>query len=622
MDYFKDKMVAPLSVNILYNKTSTFGVSKDAALIEKVLKKIQNGIQHPISKARLLDMREPHVHCDIQFHLEIPIFSAIPWSKTNIMLVNPEQWVYAFDSYVHAFDALLFRDSVSMEQFKEDFSKKGLRTDNLYVVPWCSDWNVSELSKQIYGKNGDLGFVCFLAGSTNKYEYLKELIPFWREGDPQLTVYTTRKDFEEGLVGVGLSSNITVKCVDLDVDSQKRISCLFRGHLICSRGEGFGYAAANSEAVGAFSIMNYLPVFAETFTEPYGVSWVSNSYSEKSEKVRYSLAGSGKNIRGELEVAFKTFSEIDFEDVRKFRQSLSQKRFESTCAVFTDIFKTLVGYISERKPWCKHYPPVVYSDDCPPISIITPTYSRSKLIEIAFHNLLATDYPHNKIEWIVVEDNETKDKMNTESIVSFQIQVPKIKLKYIPIEGRMSIGEKRNLGIENATHDIILFMDDDDHYPTTSFRRRVSWLLKGYKGNQAPGSAEIACCTTLALYDLKKGVSAVNVPPFDIPFSQRISEATLTFKKSAWLERKFPHVSVSEGEDWISGREDKVIEIPPQQIIVAFSHGANKSGRRIPPSENPPGCFWGFPKEYLIFIHKLAGVDVEIEGEKRNSKKK
>jgi hypothetical protein len=26
-----------------------------------------------------------------------------------------------------------------------------------------------------------------------------------------------------------------------------------------------------------------------------------------------------------------------------------------------------------------------------------------------------------------------------------------------------------------------------------------------------------------------------------------------------------------------------------------------------------PGCFWNFPKEYLVWIHKMAGVEVEEE---------
>jgi hypothetical protein len=47
------------------------------------------------------------------------------------------------------------------------------------------------------------------------------------------------------------------------------------------------------------------------------------------------------------------------------------------------------------------------------------------------------------------------------------------------------------------------------------------------------------------------------------------------------------------------------------QIIVAFSHGTNQSSRRIPPTDQKPACFWGFPKEYLVFVHGLAGVQIE-----------
>jgi len=254
-----------------------------------------------------------------------------------------------------------------------------------------------------------------------------------------------------------------------------------------------------------------------------------------------------------------------------------------------------------------HCPPILTVEDCPSISIVTPTYNRRSMMEIAFHNLMATDYPKNKIEWIVVEDHEDSTKMASELVMSFQVNNPTITVKYIPIQGRMSIGMKRNLGTENASHDIVLFMDDDDHYPVTSFRRRVAWLLKG-----GTGYNEIAACTTIALYDLVRGVSAVNVPPYGLSFGKRISEATLTFRRSAWLNRKFDDVSVSEGESWIAGRENVCIELPPQQILVAFSHKTNSSSRRIPPSDvKEVACFWNFPKEYLVFIHGLAGIEIE-----------
>jgi glycosyltransferase involved in cell wall biosynthesis len=238
-------------------------------------------------------------------------------------------------------------------------------------------------------------------------------------------------------------------------------------------------------------------------------------------------------------------------------------------------------------------------------------------MDIAFHNLMATDYPKNKIEWIVIEDNEDSTQMASEKVVNFQVNNPEIQVKYVPIQGRMTIGQKRNIGVENATNEIVLFMDDDDHYPVTSLRRRVAWLTKGYRNadsSMPDARASIAFCTTIALYDLVRGVSAVNVPPWGLGLGKRISEATLTFYKSAWLSRKFDDVSVAEGETWITGREGLCIEMPPQQVIVAFTHRGNSSSRRVPPADAKEiACFWGFPKEYLMFIHKLAGIEVEEE---------
>jgi glycosyltransferase involved in cell wall biosynthesis len=228
------------------------------------------------------------------------------------------------------------------------------------------------------------------------------------------------------------------------------------------------------------------------------------------------------------------------------------------------------------------------------------------LLDIAFHNLLATDYPLDKIEWVVVEDHEDSTQMASEKIMNFQVNNPKLKIKYIPIQGRMSIGQKRNLGVENSSNDFILFMDDDDHYPETSIRRRVAWLTKH------PWAPKAVGCTTIACYDLLRGVSAVNTPPWDLPLGQRISEATLCFYKQWWQDRHFSFKQdTSEGDDFVKGREAEFLEIPPQQMIVAFSHKKNVSGRRIPADDAKPGCFWGFPKEFLIYIHKLAGVEVE-----------
>ena len=52
-------------------------------------------------------------------------------TNDKVILVNPEQWSYSYDAYVHAFDALLFRDSHSANAFQADFQKKGIRYERL-----------------------------------------------------------------------------------------------------------------------------------------------------------------------------------------------------------------------------------------------------------------------------------------------------------------------------------------------------------------------------------------------------------------------------------------------------------------------------------------------------------
>jgi hypothetical protein len=260
-----------------------------------------------------------------------------------------------------------------------------------------------------------------------------------------------------------------------------------------------------------------------------------------------------------------------------------------------------INFIEENGSFSPPLPPLLKIEDCPHISVITLVYNRPKFIENACLNLLSTDYPKDKIEWIVVDDSEA-DKSPSNRVVQFQGQFPGV-VTYIPLTKKTSIGAKRNMAIERAKNDVILMMDDDDHYPVTSFRRRVAYLTKGLRAYGC------AVCTAIAMYDLNTGVSAVNVPPFDISLGKRCSEATLTFTKEFWLQKKFPEVDISEGEGFLEGREWQVAEMPLQQIIVALSHSTNTSRRKTPVGD--PGCFWGFPKELLEFLHGLVGVKIE-----------
>jgi hypothetical protein len=585
-----------LRATVLYQKGNAHGLQDDVVVIQRLLAALSP--RGTLSTPILADLREPLSLSDVQIHLEIPVYGAIPWGHVNLLLVNPEQWSYAYDAYVHAFDAIFFRDALTAELFRQDFMAKGIPSDHLYTLPWCDSWEVDTVMAPVKTP----GFVCFLGGSSNKYEYVKALLPHWTAADPPLRVYTTREDVAKTLQSLqNLAASVTVLHKNLSGAECKTLSREAEGHLVVSQAEGYGYAAAHAETMGAFAIMNRLPVWEADYASFGGVAWLSDE-TTPSGSVRCDLARPGPRVREELDAAFAQFQRGHA--TSSLRKRNAGKRFDTLVEVSRSTFDRLFALARERREVKTHRPPLLYPKDCPAISIVTPTYHRQKLFDIALHNLLLTDYPRDKIEWVIVEDGTDPALSAREKIISFQLQVPELSIRYIPLDNcHTTIGEKRNIGVEHTSHEIVLFMDDDDHYPQTSFRRRVAWLLCNDK-------KKIASCTTLPLYDLVSGVSAVNVPPYHLPLSQRISEATLTFHKSAWRERPFPAVSLSEGEGWIEGREHEVTEMQPQQLVVALTHGQNHSGRRIPPA-GPPSCFWGFPEQMLVFLHGLAGVEVE-----------
>lgn len=549
---------------ILYNKSNPFGIQRDV-----------QGIMESISgkKVKCADPLEPPMACGVAVHLEIPVYMWMPWAAVNIFVVNPEWFEVAWVPYMDRFKYVIYKDSLSAE---EAIAAGYVRKEQVKVIPWGASQPAELETKQ---GNVNTGFVWFLGGSKNKRAYVPKLLKLWRDTYPPLRIYSAEP------LDISGTSNVRFEAIDLDVKERSGLAKFFRGHVACSEAEGFSYAAAEAEWYGAFTILNELNCYVCDYKDKEGA---------------YIFDGTQED----LDRAIQLFEKADLNIIagnRKFEADSRYKKFQAAFA------KLLTDVLTLEMP--AQLPPVIRREDCPPISIVTLMYNRRKFFELACHNILSTDYPLEKIEWLIVEDSDDPTEDASDLITKAANSSNSVKIVYIPLKKRISVGAKRNIGVERATNDIILMLDDDDHYPTTSFRRRVAWL-------QHPWKPKAVAATTIACYDLVKGISAVNVPPLQIPLAQRISEATLTFYKSWWLEKQFPtSVQVGEGEEFLSGREKDLLEIPPQQIIVAFSHGKNASSRRIPSGDDiKPGCFWGFPKEFLIFIHKLAGINVVEDG--------
>ena len=570
-------------VTIIANKSNVFGISKDVDALRGIF-------ESRSATVRVCDPLEPPSYTDVAVHLEAPSYVWMPWAGQNILIVNPKWFVVdAWRPYLARFDSIIVKDSITQRIFEEEF---GLEK-KVICIPWALAEAEATAATAVKPLNE---FLWITGASKSKRAFVPVLLAAWKESYPRLLITSTT---DMDLSGVTIPSNVEIRVGDLSPAARTELAAMHKGHVCCSMAEGFGYTAAEAEAVGAFTILNSLPVYASDYPAySSGVSYLPSTL--KRNGVATYDTGTA-DLEPSLNRAMERFAEYDDED-RALRRTRSKKRWEEFSETWSRLVEIIKGYV--RTPI--EFPPVVLPEDCPRISVVTLVYNRKKFFDLACHNMMITDYPKNKIEWIVVDDSDDPAEQNSDRIMAVMNASAPVEAIYVPLTKKRAVSEKRNLGVNRATSDIVLFMDDDDHYPETSFRRRVAWLTKHAWKPQAVG------CTTIACYDLVKGISAVNQPPTDIPLGQRVSEATMAFYKSWWVERKFPAgVVVGEAEDFISGREADLLEIPPQQIIVAFSHGRNVSSRRVPSDTGvTPGCFWGFPREFLIFVHGLAGVKV------------
>ena len=221
--------------------------------------------------------------------------------------------------------------------------------------------------------------------------------------------------------------------------------------------------------------------------------------------------------------------------------------------------------------------------DLPDVSIVTITYNRRIFMPLAKYSYMIQSYPEDKLEWVIVDDGD-------DPIEDTLIGVPNVK--YVRLDKKMTIGEKRNIGVQNAMYDTIVMMDDDDVYPNNSILHRVVMMK------------DCVFCTTLPCYDIQNHISFMNVPPYTLPMAQRVSEASLAFKKSFWEARKFSDEQIAEGNAFIHGREEMCRELSPQEVIVSLVHSGNTSARKV--SGEPNGCHYGFNEQLFAVVSEIG----------------
>ena len=197
----------------------------------------------------------------------------------------------------------------------------------------------------------------------------------------------------------------------------------------------------------------------------------------------------------------------------------------------------------------------------PFVSICTPTFNRRPFIPTIIKCFDNQDYPKDRMEWIIIDDG-------TDFIEDLVINHPQVK--YYKYDKKMTLGKKRNLMHEKSCGDIIVYMDDDDYYPSTRVSHAVDTLLK-HPSALCAGASEI--------YIYYKHIHQMY--QFG-PYSKTHATAgTFAFKKELLKQTQYnDETSLGEEKEFLKDYTIPFVQLDPKHTILVFSHIHNTFDKR------------------------------------------
>lgn len=204
-----------------------------------------------------------------------------------------------------------------------------------------------------------------------------------------------------------------------------------------------------------------------------------------------------------------------------------------------------------------------FTNDLPNISILVPTYNRSKFLPLFIHNLKIQTYPHKKLE-VCIDDDGTEPF--TDNIQGLQIDLYPIKLVYHREKRRRTIGEKRNNLVRKLSRNkIVCFMDDDDIYNPNYIYYSYDCLIKNKCG--LVGSSSM-----LFTYPEKDYI----ITGIKCPSKVQIHEATMLFTKKYFNSvGGFNKTSQGEGASFIHEGNRRVFNTDINDVMICVAHDGN-----------------------------------------------
>lgn len=196
----------------------------------------------------------------------------------------------------------------------------------------------------------------------------------------------------------------------------------------------------------------------------------------------------------------------------------------------------------------------------PFVSVLTPTYNRTKFIAALVECYKSQTYPKDRMEWIILDDGSEKIG---DLIVNLTKGLPNIR--YIALDEKLNIGAKRNILNKEAKGDICVCMDDDDFYSPERVAHAVHKLMSVPSVNLA-GSSEVY------MYFSDNG-EIIKLGPYN---PNHATNGTMAYKK-AYAKSHFYDESVTFAEEvsFLEQYKHTMIQLDPLKVMLVMSHSDN-----------------------------------------------
>jgi O-antigen biosynthesis protein len=235
----------------------------------------------------------------------------------------------------------------------------------------------------------------------------------------------------------------------------------------------------------------------------------------------------------------------------------------------TNAWRFACGVHGDRAGWLPAAEPLFPADDRafysarshatrpqhPLVSCLMPTRDRRRFVAQAIAYFLREDYEQREL--VVLDDGEDRVA---------DLMPPDPRVRYIQLDEKFVLGEKRNRACELAQGEVIVHWDDDDWHALHRLRYQVEEL-------ERHGAA--LCGTPKVLY---LEPAAERAWLYESPRTQRRWISGLCYRRSLWQENRFAHVRVGEDTKFVWNPRIGAPHLhADHRFFVALVHPGNTS---------------------------------------------